>query len=57
MKKQEKKREFTTREFWKLNIACLHHLSFHFMEVWGENAIHFIEVYPICYQKNGRAKA
>ena len=31
------------REFCKLNMVRLHHWFFQFMEVWGENAVRFIQ--------------
>ena len=35
------------REFCKLNMVRLHIWFFQFMEVWGGNAVSFIEGYPI----------
>ena len=50
--KEKKRKEHTMREFCKLNMVHLHHWFFQFMEVRGENAVHFIQVCPIYCQRN-----
>ena len=44
--KNKKRKVHTMRKFCKLNMVHLHHF-FQFMEVWGGNAVGFIQDYPI----------
>ena len=49
---KQTRKEHAMREFCKLNMAHLHNWFFQFMEVWGENAVHFILDYLIHCQRN-----
>ena len=51
MNEQENKKH-TMSEFCKLNMVRLHHCFFHFMKVWGGNAVQFIQDYSVWIQRN-----